>query len=79
MTVEINNMTPNVAVEWLAFLIPSGRVPGSNIGPETGDSDAFRDHIQGNDRIVPQIGPRPLPSKSLSIRYSLIILSFDAI
>jgi hypothetical protein len=32
-------VSPNVVVEWLAFLLRIREVPGSNLGPETGYPD----------------------------------------
>jgi hypothetical protein len=54
-------------------------VPGSNLGPETGCPDRglswFSSVPPGKCRdSILKIRPRPIPSKSFSIRHSLITL-----
>jgi hypothetical protein len=74
----------NVAVEWLAFLVPIRAIPGINLcpkprSPELGLSSLVSYSVpQAHAGIVPLVRLQPLPSASFSIHYSLIILSFDA-
>jgi hypothetical protein len=50
-------MTPNVMVEWLKFLLYIRKIPGSNLGLETGyRTEIFRCFplsLQANASIVP--------------------------
>jgi hypothetical protein len=61
-------------VECVAFLLRIRKVPGSSVGPETGNPErefcGFSQSFQEN--------PRPFPSVSFPIRYSQIIVLFDA-
>jgi hypothetical protein len=76
--IYINKNTPNVVIEWLVLLLRIWKVTGSNIASESWlRFCGFPQSFQANARIVPEMRPRPLPSISFPIHYSLIILSFE--
>jgi hypothetical protein len=60
----------------------SGEVPGSSLGLRpiilTG-LKRFPQSLSINTGTAPRVKPRPFPSASFPIHYSLIILSVDAI
>jgi hypothetical protein len=74
---------PNVADEWLTFILRIRNVHGSNLGFGTGYFDWcfpwFSQFLQANAGIAPKIRPRPLPYVYFPNHHSYIILSFDAV
>jgi hypothetical protein len=53
----VNNVRPNVLVEWLAFLLRIREVSSLNLGPQTGYPDCvfcgFPQFLQANSGTVP--------------------------
>jgi hypothetical protein len=58
LTVTSHKSTPNVIVERLTLMLRIRRVPGLNLGPDTGYADrglrSFPQFLQANGGIVPQ-------------------------
>jgi hypothetical protein len=70
----------NVVDEWLTLMLRIREVPGSNLGPVAVYDDwgfrGFTQFIEATAGIIPQIRPRPLPTKSFPINHhSLITVS----
>jgi hypothetical protein len=66
----------------LALLLRIREVQGSDLRPKTGYPEGFRgfpQSLQANASTVLRTRLRPLPSTTLPIHDSLIILSFDTI
>jgi hypothetical protein len=64
----------------VTFLTCAREVPGSNLGTGTRQvSCGFRQSIQENYWMVPEIRPRPLPFPLFPAHFSLIILLSDSI
>jgi hypothetical protein len=62
-----------VAAEWLAFLLRIRKISGSNLGTQTGHLTEVLVMVSSHAKAgtVPQIRPRPFPSTSNPIYYSL--------
>jgi hypothetical protein len=75
-------MRPNMAGEWLVFLLHIQEIPRSNLGPKT----AVLTHVsrgspqpfQASAVILSKVNPPSLPSTSCPIHDSLSNVLFDA-
>jgi hypothetical protein len=67
----------NVAVEWGTVLLHVLEIPGSDLGDRLSLDWAFHG-LEANGEVAPKIWPRPIPSTSLPIYYSVVMVSFDA-
>jgi hypothetical protein len=74
--------SPNVSPACLAILFRIEKVPDSNLGSESGCLNlvfvGFFQLLQADSGIISETRQRPLPSVSIQIYYSLIIISSDA-